>query len=99
MGPGLVAGVGNGDPACQEPSQANWRSAYHGVSRAIVRVTIDASGTAEERQPRATVNSEAGKGAASRSSTVLQGQASAAPTSIAVSASSPRRLTTTSFTR
>ena len=44
-GPGFVAGVGNGDPACQEPSQVGWRSAYHGLARAIVRVTVDASGT------------------------------------------------------
>ena len=36
-GPGFVAGVGNGDPACQEPSQASWRSAYHGLARGIVR--------------------------------------------------------------
>lgn len=88
-GPGFVAGVGNGDPSCQEPSQVSWRSSYHGLTRAIVRVTVDASGTEEERQLRASVNSEAGKGVASRSSTVLQGPASAAPTSITVTASSP----------
>ena len=48
-GPGFVAGVGNGDPACQEPSQVDWRSSYHGLTRAIIRVTVDASGTAAER--------------------------------------------------
>ena len=87
-GPGFVAGVGNGDPACQEPSQSSWRSSYHALTRAIVRVTVDASGTDEERQLRADVNMEAGKGAESRSSKVLLGPASAAPTSITVSASS-----------
>ena len=88
-GPGFVAGVGNGDPACQEPSQANWRSAYHGLARAIVRVTLDASGSPAERALRAQVNVEAGLGAAARSSTILQGPSSAAPTSITVTASAP----------
>ena len=88
-GPGFVAGVGNGDPACREPSQTNWRSAYHALARAIIRVSVDASGTAAERTLRASVNEEAGKGEASRSSAVLQGPASAGPTSITVSASAP----------
>ena len=88
-GPGFVAGVGNGDPACQEPSQVSWRSAYHGLVRAIVRVTLDASGSAADRALRAQVNVDAGLGAAARSSTILQGPASGAPTSITVQASAP----------
>jgi len=88
-GPGFVAGVGNGDPACQEPSQASWRSAYHGLARAIVRVTVDASGSAADRALRAQVNVEAGLGVAARSSTILQGAASGAPTTITVQASAP----------
>ena len=40
-GPGRIVGVGNGDPACHEPNQATWRSAYHGLARAIVQVTED----------------------------------------------------------
>jgi hypothetical protein len=55
-GPGFIAGVGNGDPSCQEPSQVSWRSSYHGLTRAIVRVTVDASGSAEARALRAAVN-------------------------------------------
>ena len=86
-GPGFVAGVGNGDPACQEPSQASWRSAYHGLARAIVRVTVDASGSAADRALRAQVNVDAGL--APRCSAVLQGPASGAPASITVSASAP----------
>jgi hypothetical protein len=86
IGPGFISGVGNGDPSCQEPSQVSWRSSYHGLSRAIVRVTVDASGTVAERELRAALNLEAGKGTAS---TVLQGAASTAPTSITVTASSP----------
>ena len=30
-----------GDPACQEKNQASSRSAYHGLARVIVKVTID----------------------------------------------------------
>jgi hypothetical protein len=38
-GPGIVIGSGNGDPANQEPNHASTRSAYHGLVRALVRVT------------------------------------------------------------
>lgn len=37
-GPGRIIGVGNGDPSCHEPNKATWRSAYHGLARAIVQV-------------------------------------------------------------
>ena len=37
-GPGRIIGVGNGDPTCHEPNKATWRSAYHGLARAIVQV-------------------------------------------------------------
>ena len=74
-----------------------WRSSYHGLTRAIVRVTVDASGTPAERSLRASVNPDAGKGVASRSSTVLQGDASSAPKTIEVTASASG-LTMGSFT-
>ena len=38
-GPGRIIGVGNGDPSCHEPNQVPWRSAYHGLARAIIQVT------------------------------------------------------------
>jgi len=93
-GPGYISGVGNGDPACQEPNQATWRSAYHGLARAIVRVTVDASGSASDRALLAQVNVEAGL--RPRSSTIFQGDPSGAPTSITVTASAPG-LATSSF--
>ena len=40
-GPGRIIGVGNGNPTCHEPNQATWRSAYHGLARAIIQVTED----------------------------------------------------------
>lgn len=86
-GPGLIWGVGNGNPACQEPNNAVWRSAYHGLVRAIVRTTIDASGSAADRALRASVNVEAGL--SPFSSSILQGSAGNAPTNITVTASAP----------
>ena len=32
-----IIGVGNGDPHCHEPDKATWRSAFHGLVRAIVQ--------------------------------------------------------------
>ena len=94
-GPGFVAGVGNGDPACQEPSQSSSRSAYHGLARGIIRVTVDASGPPADRALRALVNVDAGNGALSRASSILQGPASGAPTSITVTATAPGLATAT----
>ena len=88
-GPGFVAGVGNGDPACHEPSHAPWRSAYHGLARVIVRASLDAAGSAADRALEAQVNVEAGQGAGARSSAVFQGDAAGAPTSFTVTASAP----------
>lgn len=36
---GRILGVNNGDPGCHEPDKASWRSAYHGLARAVVQVT------------------------------------------------------------
>lgn len=85
-GPGRVWGVGNGDPANQQPSHAPWRSAYHGLARAIVRVTLAATGSAEERALLAAVNVDAG--ASPESSAVLSG-ATPPPTALIISASAP----------
>jgi hypothetical protein len=48
-GPGSVQGTGNGDPHCHEPNNAPWHSAYHGLVRAVVRVTSTAARCATER--------------------------------------------------
>lgn len=42
QGPAYVWGVANGDPSSHEPNAASWRSLYHGMSRAAVRVQVDA---------------------------------------------------------
>ncbi len=36
-GRGKLAGVGNGDPACHEPNQANYRSAFAGLCMVLVK--------------------------------------------------------------
>ena len=40
-GPGRVAGVHNGDATSHEPQVAVSRSAYHGLARAVIKVTVD----------------------------------------------------------
>ena len=42
-GPGRIAGVHNGDAKSQEPQVATSRSAYFGLARAVVKVTVDAA--------------------------------------------------------
>jgi hypothetical protein len=54
------------------------------LARAIIRVTVDAEGTEAERALRAAVNVDSGK--SPRSSTIMQGDTAAAPTSITVTA-------------
>jgi beta-galactosidase len=36
-GPGVVIGVGNGDPSCHEPDRASERSAFNGLCMALVQ--------------------------------------------------------------
>jgi hypothetical protein len=84
-GPGRVAGVGNGDPANQQPSHAPWRSAYNGLARAVVRVTLAAAGSAADRALLAAVNVDAGK---SRESSAIFGSG-APPAALVVAASAP----------
>lgn len=40
-GPGAILGVGNGNPSSHEPNAATSRHAYHGLARAVVKVTSD----------------------------------------------------------
>jgi hypothetical protein len=42
-GPGRVVGVHNGDAKSHEPQVASSRHAYHGLARAVVKVTVDAA--------------------------------------------------------
>ena len=49
-GPGSVQGSHNGDPHCQEPNDAPWHSAYHGLVRAVIRVTSTAARPVAEKQ-------------------------------------------------
>ena len=84
-GPARLIGVGNGDPANQDPNHASWRPAYHGLVRAIFQVTLYAAGTAADRELIMAVNKEAGAGPLC--SQVATGQQSQ-PTSFTVTAHS-----------
>lgn len=84
-GPARLVGVGNGDPANQDPNHAKWKPAYHGLVRAIFRATLLAAGTASERAMVAAINVDAGAGPSS--SRVHQGASGATvPSSFTVSA-------------
>ncbi len=43
-GPGVVIGVGNGDPSCHEPDKASERSAFNGLCMAIMQSRRDTAG-------------------------------------------------------
>lgn len=91
-GPGRVAGVHNGDAKCHEPQAAASRSAYHGLARAVVKVTVDAaSASAAELQLLATeVDGVAGAavGSTGERVTILR-RGAATASSIVVTATAP----------
>ncbi len=76
-GPGVVLGTHNGDTRCHEPNGVPWRSAYHGLVRAVVRVAAATARPDAERKLMAFVDR---KGAADLASPA---------TSIVVQASAP----------
>ena len=59
-GPGRILGVGNGDPACHEPNKASWRSAYHGLARAIIQVTHNAASSLHHRKRLIQIDQDGG---------------------------------------
>ena len=59
-GPGRIIGVGNGDPSCHEPNQVSWRSAYHGLARAIVQVTQDDASSSLHRKRLMQIDRDGG---------------------------------------
>jgi hypothetical protein len=82
-GPGLIVGVGNGDPSSLDPNQATWRPAYHGLVRAVVRATVDAATPDAVRARRLAMEVDAGKGP--RSSAIMP-VGGTPPTAIVVAA-------------
>lgn len=59
-GPGRIIGVGNGDPICHEPNKVSWRSAFHGLARAIIQVTEDHSSSPSHRDRMRQIDSDGG---------------------------------------
>jgi hypothetical protein len=72
--------------APQEPNHSPSRLAYHGLVRGIIRVTVDAAGSNDDRALRAAVNVDAGRGG--RSSSFLPAGATP-PSVLTVQATSP----------
>lgn len=73
-GPAAVVGTHNGDPALQQLAAAASVPVYGGLARAVVRVTLAATGSDAERALLAAVNIDAGRGNAS-SAVLPPGQA------------------------
>ena len=48
-GPGVIQGTGNGDPKSYVANDSPWHPAYHGLVRAVVRVTSMAAFSVKER--------------------------------------------------
>jgi hypothetical protein len=48
-GPGFVQGTHNGDPHSHEPNNAPWHTSYHGLVRAVIRVTSVIARSSSER--------------------------------------------------
>lgn len=87
-GPGRILGSHNGDPACHEPNQAPWHSAYHGLVRAIVGVTMDAVTPPALRRRAAAIELDAPAHAYWLGADAAGG-AAAPPSQLVVQASSP----------
>eukprot|EP00040_Diaphanoeca_grandis_P027596 m.157324 g.157324 ORF g.157324 m.157324 type:complete len:1028 (+) comp31051_c0_seq1:83-3166(+) len=64
-GPARIAGVGNGDPAWRGPPTSTVVPTYHGLARAVAKVTQKATGSQTERKLEAYVNIDSGKSATS----------------------------------
>ena len=69
-GPGMLHSTVNGNPADHVPIHSHTREVYQGLARAVIRSTIDASGSEEDRALRKLVNSDAGRGGMSATITL-----------------------------
>lgn len=85
--PGRIVAAGNGDPASHEPNRAPWHTAYHGLVRGIVQVSVDATDADPATAAlRREIELDAGK--EGQSSIVLASGATV-PTEMVVYATSP----------
>lgn len=60
-GPGRIIGVGNGDPVSHERNKASWRSAHHGLARAVVQTTVDLASADRARKAEIDVEGSMGQ--------------------------------------
>ena len=70
-GPGFLFATANGNPADHVAIHSTTREAYHGMARAVVRASVDSSGTHGDRIMRKFVNVDAGRGG--QSATIVTG--------------------------
>ena len=50
-GPGSIYGVGNGDPSDHDPDKAEYRRAFHGLARVLVRSVRSTAATIDAGRP------------------------------------------------
>jgi hypothetical protein len=87
-GPGRVVGVHNGNASSHEPQVASSRMAYHGLARAVVKVSADAASVGAEALALLATEVEVGcKGPCNTQ--IWSGDHAAAAPSITVTATSP----------
>ena len=86
-GPGRVQGTHNGDPHAHAPNNSPWHPAYHGLVRAVVRVTSVAARSSMERTALARIDVHGPMAAGEQAEPVEQATAATEP--IVVEASAP----------
>ena len=88
-GPGRVVGVHNGNASSHEPQVASSRMAYHGLARAVVKVSADAASVDADALELLATEVEVGCKEACITQIWSRDQAAAGPSSITVTATSP----------
>jgi hypothetical protein len=86
-GPGRVQGTHNGDPHARVPNSSPWHPAYHGLVRAVVRVTSVAARSSAERAALARIDVHGPMSAGEQAEQVEQATSATEP--IVVEASAP----------
>ena len=88
-GPGALQGTHNGDPHAHLPGNASTHPAYHGLVRAVVRVTSVAARPAAERALAARIDARGPMAATTATATAVVGAKAEAAEPIVVEASAP----------
>lgn len=84
QGPGKIIGSHAGNPIDHEPNQSPWHSAYHGLVRGLVKVTMDAASPLWHRERLRQIDVDSGS-----LTTIVDGDCDGVPPSIVIQATAP----------